>query len=226
LDPGCAPATSSPCQGPNCIPQPSTLVPSTPPPAQVPDGTGPEAAECGLTDLTGCMVVAASALLAAIVAAGMNPLLDLLGKTLLTTPEPDQLPGLGAVWVGSWHILLTAYVILVLMAGLIIMGYQTLQARYTVKELAPRLVVGFLTGTLSLFLMTKGVQVANALSAAVLGEGVDQAQMTRSNRGLGGFDRWMVDRFPLGDESVEVVGVQTAGNPRQCVGRGVQRQLR
>ncbi|WP_254897385.1 hypothetical protein [Amycolatopsis sp. Hca4] len=126
------------------------------------------------------MVAAASALLAAVVAAGMNPLLDLLGKTLLTTPEPDQLPGLGAMWTGSWHILLTAYVILVLLAGLIIMGYQTLHARYTIKELAPRLVVGFLAGTLSLFLMTKGIQVANALSAAVLGEGVDQGQMTRS----------------------------------------------
>ncbi|WP_410614569.1 hypothetical protein [Amycolatopsis sp. lyj-109] len=126
------------------------------------------------------MVVAASALLAAVVAAGMNPLLDLLGKTLLTTPEPDQLPGLGAVWTGSWHILLTAYVILVLLAGLIIMSYQTLQARYTVKEIAPRLVIGFLAGTLSLFLMTKAIQVANALSAAVLGEGVDQAQLTRS----------------------------------------------
>ncbi|HWD78960.1 MAG TPA: hypothetical protein VG497_08760 [Kribbella sp.] len=126
------------------------------------------------------MVVAASALLAAVVAAGMNPLLDLLGKTLLATPEPDQLPGLGAVWTGSWHILLTAYVILVLLAGVIIMGYQTLQTRYTLKELAPRLVIGFLAGTLSLFLMTKGIQVANALSAAVLGEGVDPAQMTRS----------------------------------------------
>ncbi|MGW5721906.1 hypothetical protein ACWEVP_37430 [Amycolatopsis sp. NPDC003865] len=154
-------------------------MPSTPPSASVPDGAG-DVAECGLTDLTGCMVVAASTLLAAVVAAGLNPLLELLGKTLLTTPEPDQLPGLGAVWVGSWHILLTAYVVLVLLAGLIIMGYQTLQARYTVKELAPRLVVGFLAGTLSLFLMTKGVQVANALSAAVLGEGVDPAQMTRS----------------------------------------------
>ncbi|UOX88420.1 hypothetical protein MUY14_43205 [Amycolatopsis sp. FBCC-B4732] len=146
----------------------------------MPDGSGGDAAECGLTDLTGCMVVAASAMFAAVVAAGLNPLLDLLGKTLLTTPEPDQLPGLGAVWTGSWHILLTAYVILVLLAGLIIMSYQTLQARYTVKELAPRLTIGFLAGTLSLFLVTKGIQVANALSAAVLGEGTDPAQMTRS----------------------------------------------
>jgi hypothetical protein len=171
--------TETPCQGPNCIPQPSTLLPSTPPPVPVPNGAG-DAAECGLTDLTGCMVVAASAMFAAVVAAGLNPLLELLGKTLLTTPEPDQLPGLGAVWTGSWHILLTAYVILVLLAGLIIMSYQTLQARYTVKELAPRLVTGFLAGTLSLFLVTKGIQVANALSTAVLGEGTDPAAMTRS----------------------------------------------
>ncbi|MGW4526898.1 hypothetical protein [Amycolatopsis sp. NPDC004378] len=172
-------SNDSPCQGPNCIPQPSTLVPSTPPPFPVPNGVG-DAAECGLTNVTGCMVVAASAMFATIVATGLNPLLELLGKTLLTTPEPDQLPGLGAVWTGSWHILLTAYVILVLLAGLIIMSYQTLQARYTVKELAPRLVTGFLAGTLSLFLVTKGIQVANALSAAVVGEGTDPAAMTRS----------------------------------------------
>ncbi|MET8846014.1 hypothetical protein [Amycolatopsis sp. NPDC004625] len=126
------------------------------------------------------MVVAAGALFAAVVAAGLNPLLDLLGKTLLTTPEPDQLPGLGAIWVGSWHILLAAYVVLVLLAGLIIMGYQTLQARYTVKEIAPRLVVGFLAGTLSLFLATKGIQIANAVSTAILGIGADPAEMTRS----------------------------------------------
>ncbi|OXM60942.1 hypothetical protein CF165_40340 [Amycolatopsis vastitatis] len=177
--PGCAPSLEGPCQGLDCIPQPSTLNPSVPPPAPIPNGTG-DAASCGLTNLTGCMVAAATALFAAVVAAGLNPLLDLLGKTLLTTPEPDQLPGLGAVWTGSWHILLTAYGVLVLLAGLIIMGYQTLQARYTIKELAPRLVVGFLAGTLSLFLATKGIQIANALSAAVLGEGTDPAAMTRS----------------------------------------------
>ncbi|MCR6488313.1 hypothetical protein M8542_36330 [Amycolatopsis sp. OK19-0408] len=178
--PGCAPSLEGPCQGPDCIPQPSTLAPGVPPRAPTPDGTDGDAAECGLTDLTGCMVAAASTLFAALVAAGLNPLLDLLGKTLLSTPEPDQLPGLGAVWTGSWHILLTAYGVLVLLAGLIIMSYQTLQARYTIKELAPRIVVGFLAGTLSLFLTTKGVQIANAVSGAVLGEGTDPAAVTRS----------------------------------------------
>src|SRR5207248_6050598 len=117
---------------------------------------------------------------ATVVAIGLNPLMELLGKTLLTTPEPSDLPGLGAVWTQSWHLLLTSYVILVLLAGLILMAYQTLQARYTVKEIAPRLVVGFLAGTLSLFLATKGIQIANAVSTAFLGIGADPAEMTRS----------------------------------------------
>ncbi|WP_414944847.1 hypothetical protein [Amycolatopsis sp. cmx-11-32] len=180
--PGCSPIGSTPpavpCEGPNCIPQPTSLTPGTRPLAPIP-GAGAGEADCGFGSLTGCMVNAATALFATVVAIGLNPLLDLLGKTLLTTPEPSAVPNLGAVWTESWHVLLAAYVVLVLLAGMILMAYQTLQARYTVKELAPRLVVGFLAGTLSLFLATKGIEIANALSRAVMGDGVDPATMTR-----------------------------------------------
>lgn len=183
--PGCSPigtpptSSAPPCEGLNCIPQPSTLTPSAPPVAPIP-GPGGGDASCGFTDVTGCMINAATALFAAVVAIGLNPLMELLGKTLLTTPEPSDLPGLGAVWTQSWHVLLAAYVILVLLAGLILMGYQTLQARYTVKEIAPRLVVGFLAGTLSLFVATKGIQMANALSFAVMGDPVDPSAVTHT----------------------------------------------
>lgn len=102
----------------------------------------------------------------------LNPLLELLGKTLLTTPEPSSLPSIGQLWTESWHILLAVYVLIVLVAGIIVMGYETLQTRYTIKEIAPRAVIGFLAGTLSLFLATKAIQIANALARAVIGEGV------------------------------------------------------
>jgi hypothetical protein len=183
--PGCGPIGSTvptssapPCSGPDCILAPSTLNPSAPPVVPIP-GSGVGDADCGFTDLSGCMVNAATVLFATVVAIGLNPLMDLLGKTLLTTPEPSDLPSLGAIWTESWHILLTAYVILVLLAGMILMAYQTLQARYTVKDLAPRLVVGFLAGTLSLFVATKGIQITNAVSRAVMGEQVDPTTMTR-----------------------------------------------
>ncbi|WP_275295207.1 hypothetical protein [Amycolatopsis sp. La24] len=162
-----------PCTGPNCIPQ---LVPPGPGrsgTAPAPGtGTGEQADKCGITDPVACVTEGIESFFRGVVTDALNPLLDLLGKTLLTTPDPGSLPGLGALWTGSWHILLSVYVILVLIAGLLVMGYGTLQTRYTVKEIAPRVAAGFLAGTLSLFAATKGIEFANALAQAVMGEGV------------------------------------------------------
>ena len=62
-----------------------------------------------------------------------------------------------------------------LIAGVIAMGYQTVQTRHSIKDLAPRLVVGFLAGALSLWAATQGIRIANALAQAVMGGGVDAA---------------------------------------------------
>ncbi|MFF4591472.1 hypothetical protein [Amycolatopsis sp. NPDC001319] len=101
----------------------------------------------------------------------LNSLLALLGKTLLATPDPASVPGLAQLWTESWQILLAVYGIVVLVAGLILMSYQTLQPRYSVKEIAPRLAVGFLAGTLSLFIAGKAISLANGLAQAVMGQG-------------------------------------------------------
>ncbi|WP_232376419.1 hypothetical protein [Amycolatopsis aidingensis] len=171
--PSPTPPETPPCEGPNCIPQPAPSAPNAPGalPASGQQGDGEE--ECGIFHLGGCVTNALNSFFRGVVEDALNPLLDLLGKTLLTTPEPDSIPNLTGLWTESWHVLLAGYVILVLVAGMILMGYQTLQTRYTVKEIAPRLVVGFLAGTLSLFVATKGIHLANALAQAVMGEGLD-----------------------------------------------------
>ncbi|NYI93721.1 ABC-type antimicrobial peptide transport system permease subunit [Amycolatopsis endophytica] len=80
---------------------------------------------------------------------------------------------MGELWDNSWQILLVSYALLILIAGVIVMGYQTVQTRHSAKEIAPRLVVGFLAGALSLWVATKGIQIANALVAAIMGGGLD-----------------------------------------------------
>lgn len=108
-----------------------------------------------------------------IVSDALNPLLDALSTSLLTTPLPDRLPRVGELWRSSWQILLACYGLLILLAGLLIMGYQTVQTRYTIKEIAPRIIVGFLAGTASLWAATQAILIANALAFAVMGGGVD-----------------------------------------------------
>lgn len=164
----------APCEGPDCIPQPSRFDPRGPGRIPAPgSGNAHPAAQCGITDPVACVTEGIDTFFRGVVTSALNPLLELLGKTLLTTPEPSALPSVGQLWTESWRLLLAVYGLIVLVAGVIVMGYETLQTRDTIKEIAPRVVMGFLAGTLSLAVATKAIQLANALAQAVMGEGVN-----------------------------------------------------
>ncbi|GAA4100746.1 hypothetical protein GCM10022214_77710 [Actinomadura miaoliensis] len=80
------------------------------------------------------------------------------------------------LWTGSLVVANSCFVLLVLVGGLTLMGRQTLQTSYTVKDIAPRLVVGMVASNTSLLLIGQSIEFANALSAALLGQGVDPQQ--------------------------------------------------
>ena len=60
-----------------------------------------------------------------------------------------------------------------LIGGIIVMSHETLQTSYSAKEIAPRIVLGFIAANLSMVLMTRAVDLANGLSAAFTAGGVD-----------------------------------------------------
>ena len=53
------------------------------------------------------------------------------------------------------------------------MSHETLQTSYSAKEIAPRIVIGFIAANLSMVLMTRAVDLANGLSAAFTAGGVN-----------------------------------------------------
>ncbi|SDN15720.1 hypothetical protein SAMN04488074_1376 [Lentzea albidocapillata subsp. violacea] len=109
----------------------------------------------------------------ALVVAALNSLLRLVAQTLLATPTLDQLPRIGELWESSRGIAVASYALLIMVAGIVLMAYETLQARTTIRQTAPRIVVGFLAANLSLILAAKAIELANALSYALVGGGVD-----------------------------------------------------
>ncbi|MGC7097663.1 hypothetical protein ACPZ19_23575 [Amycolatopsis lurida] len=113
-----------------------------------------------------------------VVNAALDPILELLANTALTTPTLDQLPGIGELWNSSWEIVLAAYGMLILVAGIVVMSHESVQNRYSIKEVGPRIPIGFLASALSLFFAEKFIRLANALSAAVLGDGVDPPSLS------------------------------------------------
>ncbi len=56
----------------------------------------------------------------------LNPLLKLLGETLLTTPDPSALPRVGQLWENSREIAVAVYALVILVAGIVVMAYETL----------------------------------------------------------------------------------------------------
>ncbi|MEV0359359.1 hypothetical protein AB0H71_25215 [Nocardia sp. NPDC050697] len=115
-----------------------------------------------------------------IVETALNPLLELLSKTLLTTPEPAAIPQIGVLWDRSWQLVTALYVLVVMAAGVLLMARETLQTSWSIRELAPRLAAGFLTGAVSMTIATAAIGFANALAAAVAGDGVDSGSAARA----------------------------------------------
>lgn len=159
----------------------ASLLGARPTPTPSPSPSPAPVESCGVTDVGACADAVANAFVTKVVDAffknvtdnALNPLLGLLSDSLLTTPTPDSLPALATLWNQSWQILLACYGLLILAGGVVLMAYGSVQSRYSFKEIAPRVVVGFLAGALSLGIAEQAVELANALSRAVLGDGLD-----------------------------------------------------
>ncbi|MFC4126232.1 hypothetical protein [Nocardia rhizosphaerae] len=154
-------------------PSPASPTPTTPGTQTPTPGSGSGSAECGVTNINGCVENAVDGFFRRVMETSLNPLLELLSKTLLTTPEPGQIPEIGVLWNQSWQIVLAVYVLVVMAAGVLLMARETLQTQWSIRELAPRLAVGFGAGGLSMMIATAGIGFANALAGALAGDGVD-----------------------------------------------------
>src|SRR5206468_10538453 len=118
---------------------------------------------CGLIDV-GCHVNAAiDGWLRALVTAALDPVLDLLGRTVLATPDVTS-GTVATVWGVTAGVANALVVLLLLAGGAVVMSHETLQTRYTAKDIAPRIVVAVVAANASLALVGSAVGVANASS--------------------------------------------------------------
>ncbi|MEU0466668.1 hypothetical protein ABZ215_21910 [Amycolatopsis sp. NPDC006131] len=166
------PPPSTPCTGEDCIPQPTTPPPGTGP-QQPGTGSGDGDSDCGITDIGACITEAINGAFRSIVDAALSPILELIGHTALSTPTISDLPGIGELWNNSWELVVAAYGLLILLGGIVVMGHESVQARYSIKEIGPRIPIAFMASALSLFFTDKLIRLANGLTLGILGDGVN-----------------------------------------------------
>ncbi|MFC5200136.1 hypothetical protein [Streptomyces kaempferi] len=168
--PGPTPAPGRPSPAPE-RPRPAEPRPGPTPPACEATGTKCEKATGGwwdLFDIPGMIVNAMTAFLGMLVEQVMKPVRELLADTQLSTPDVTRQADVRRLWTGSLGIAAGIYVLFVTAGGLTVMGYETFQTRYALKQIAPRLLVGMIAAATSLTVMGKAISLANALSHAVM----------------------------------------------------------
>ncbi|OKI45710.1 hypothetical protein [Micromonospora sp. CB01531] len=106
--------------------------------------------------------------LATAILAALDALFGLISSVLLVTPKVTGLPQVQALTGRSVLVVDTVFVLAFLAAGVLTMtagGSET--TRYTVKDLLPRLIVGFVAAHFSQLWCGMLIDLANALTAAL-----------------------------------------------------------
>jgi hypothetical protein len=174
--------TSQPAAAQPTPTSPSTTVapPASPPPTLVPPPSVPPPAPApgpGLFDVGGRVREAINGLVRELAARAVGPAVELAARSVLATPDLTAPTGrVAELWRLSAGLANSAYVLLITAGGVLLLANESLQTRYAVKDVAPRLVVGMVAANTSLWLASWGIELANALSRALLGPGVTPAQ--------------------------------------------------
>jgi len=98
---------------------------------------------------------------------------DLLAQTAFTTPDVTTLPQVTAFSGRSLIVVNAAFVLAIIAAGVTVMTHETVQIRYGIGDLLPRLVVGFVAANFATPICKNLIQLANALTQALTGDGID-----------------------------------------------------
>jgi len=96
-------------------------------------------------------------------------LVEFLTSTFFTTPDVTVFPQVQALAGRSALIVQALFGLAVVAAGAIAMTHGSVQIRYELKDLLPRLVFAFIASAFGTHLCAGLIQVANALTAAMIG---------------------------------------------------------
>jgi hypothetical protein len=169
------PAAGPPAQAPGI--QVGPPLPAAPPvsssPVQVDGG---HADHPGFFDIPGKVKQAVDDWFRGLVKDALNPALKLVGHTLLSTPQVTGQSRVVQFWTYTLGIANGLLVLLVVVAGAIVMGHETVQTRYALKDALPRVLLAAGAANASLAISGQMVSVANALSTGFLAGGVDPAK--------------------------------------------------
>ncbi|MFJ9710821.1 hypothetical protein [Streptomyces sp. NPDC101234] len=119
-------------------------------------------------DIPGMIVNAITSFLGMLIEQIMKPVREFLADTLLATPDVTRQADIKRLWAAMLGITTGIYVLFVTAGGITVMGYETVQSRYAIRQIAPRLLLGMIAAATSLTVMGKAISLSNAMAHAIM----------------------------------------------------------
>ncbi|MFD9958348.1 hypothetical protein [Amycolatopsis sp. NPDC058986] len=169
------PTWTPPPAPPSSSVQPPPIVldpnhPEAPPPSATPPSPPPqsEATNCGWLDIVCKAGKAIDRWFTNLVTSAMDPVLDLVGRTSMTTPDLAGNPQISQLWNITRWVANSLFILFIIVGGIVVASHETLQTRVTVKETLPRIVVGFIAVNASLSLIGYAITAVNGIATGIL----------------------------------------------------------
>ncbi|MET8364435.1 type IV secretion system protein [Micromonospora sp. NPDC005194] len=99
----------------------------------------------------------------------LGALLAFLTSSIFLSPDVTVLPQVQAIAEKSALVVSACFILTIIAAGIATMLGDSVQARYGVKELLPRIVVGFVLSASAVPLTAAVIDIANALTVSLVG---------------------------------------------------------
>jgi hypothetical protein len=129
-----------------------------------------------MNDLVNTWLSAVLAWIGSVVQAGLNWTLGMLATTLFTSPDVTVLPQVRYASGQAQLVANASMALVVTVAGALAMAHGSLQDRYSIKELMPRLLIGFTLANLAVPIVSAAVTCVNAVTAALVGTQMTSAE--------------------------------------------------
>ncbi|MFI6078900.1 hypothetical protein ACIA5C_46075 [Actinoplanes sp. NPDC051343] len=120
----------------------------------------------------GPMIDAVIKWFAGVIVGALNILWGLLTATAFTTPDVTVLTEVKSIASASLAMVNTVYVLAILWMAILILGRDTIQSRYGLSELIPRLIIGLIAANLAMPLCSQLIGLANAVTAALTSQDI------------------------------------------------------
>src|SRR4051812_15415804 len=102
----------------------------------------------------------------------ITALWKLLAASAFSTPNVTTLPQVQAITSKALAVVNVSFILAIIAGGVTEMTNGTVQIRYGVNEVLPRLVIGWIAANFSLPICSQLTDLANALTTALTGEDV------------------------------------------------------